>query len=217
MDTAYVFGWIGACFVLSSCYLKTMMPLRILAIGSNVAFIAYAVLVSATPILVLHCLLFPLNAWRLFEMRHMQRQFVQSRPSPVASAVLLAFMRKGRSERGTTLFYKGDAASHVYFVLSGTVGLENSGKAIQAGELFGLIGVLCSERRHTDSARCLTDVDYGVVAAAKFWELMSQNPAFGNHVICTVVDRQLTPNLDSEKAEGGGPLGATWAQQPVKG
>lgn len=143
------------------------------------------------------------------------RQFGQSRSTQMAPALLLPFMQKERSERGTALFHKGDVASSVYFVLSGAVRLADSGKTIREGELFGLIGVLSSERRRIDSALCLTDVDYGVVTAAKFWELMSQNSAFGNCVICTIVDRQLTPNLVLEKVENDCQLSATWAQHLI--
>ena len=54
MEIVSIFGWIAAGLVLSSFYLKTMMPLRIVAMCSNVMFIIYAVLSDAPPILVLH-------------------------------------------------------------------------------------------------------------------------------------------------------------------
>ena len=44
MDTVSIFGWIAAGSVLSSFYLKIMMPLHIAAMCSNVMFIIYAVL-----------------------------------------------------------------------------------------------------------------------------------------------------------------------------
>ena len=44
MDTVSIFGWIAAGLVLSSFYLKIMMPLHIVAMCSNVMFIIYAVL-----------------------------------------------------------------------------------------------------------------------------------------------------------------------------
>ena len=45
------------------------LPLRLTAIASNVAFIAYAWLNGLTPILLLHGALLPLNVLRLVERR----------------------------------------------------------------------------------------------------------------------------------------------------
>jgi hypothetical protein len=39
-----VAGWIAAVLVFSSFFMKTMIPLRIVAIASNAAFICYALL-----------------------------------------------------------------------------------------------------------------------------------------------------------------------------
>jgi hypothetical protein len=45
--------------------MKDMVNLRIVAICSNVAFIAYALVLDLPPILLLHVMLLPLNGWRL--------------------------------------------------------------------------------------------------------------------------------------------------------
>ena len=65
-------AWIAALLVFSSFFMKTMIPLRVVAIASNVAFISYALLGleygifgRVYPILVLHSALFPLNVVRL--------------------------------------------------------------------------------------------------------------------------------------------------------
>jgi hypothetical protein len=42
-----------------------MIPLRLAALASNVAFIAYGVALDLTPIWLLHALLVPLNGYRL--------------------------------------------------------------------------------------------------------------------------------------------------------
>jgi hypothetical protein len=39
-----VAGWVAAVLVFSAFFMRTMIPLRIVAIASNVAFIAYALL-----------------------------------------------------------------------------------------------------------------------------------------------------------------------------
>jgi hypothetical protein len=196
MQAVSIFGWVAACFVLLSFYLRTMMPLRIVAIAGNVMFIIYALLAEATPILVLHCALLPLNGWRLLEMIRLRRKFLDTSLAEIAPTLLLPFMRKGRSGLGQTIFNKGDPADNVYFLLQGEVRLQESNKRVVDGQLLGLTGVFSNERLRTDSAVCLTDVDYGVVPARKFWELVYQDPRFGNYVIRAIVQRQLATVAD---------------------
>ena len=45
-----------------------MKPLRCIALGSNVAFITDSAMLQLYPILVLHCLLLPVNVWRLWQI-----------------------------------------------------------------------------------------------------------------------------------------------------
>jgi CRP/FNR family transcriptional regulator, cyclic AMP receptor protein len=61
-------GWISAALVFSTFFMKTMIPLRLIGIASNVAFMSYALLGlqygvfgQLYPILVLHAGLLPLN------------------------------------------------------------------------------------------------------------------------------------------------------------
>ena len=58
-------GFIASGLVLAAFGMKDMVNLRIVAICSNVAFIAYALLLDLPPVLVLHVVLLPLNGWRL--------------------------------------------------------------------------------------------------------------------------------------------------------
>src|ERR671931_2872236 len=67
-----VAAWLAAFLVFSSFFMKTIIPLRIVAMVSNVAFITYALLGLTYgvfgrlyPILVLHASLLPLNVLRL--------------------------------------------------------------------------------------------------------------------------------------------------------
>ena len=62
-----VCGYVASGLVLAAFYMKDMVPLRIAALGSNLAFIAYGLALGLTPIWLLHALLVPLNAWRLMD------------------------------------------------------------------------------------------------------------------------------------------------------
>jgi CRP/FNR family cyclic AMP-dependent transcriptional regulator len=65
MHSVDVAGYIASALVFSAFYMKDMVPLRILAICSNVAFLIYGTSMLLTPVIVLHALLLPLNVWRL--------------------------------------------------------------------------------------------------------------------------------------------------------
>ena len=199
MEIVSIFGWIATGLVLSSFYLKTMMPLRIVAMCSNVMFIIYAVLSDAPPILVLHCLLFPLNLWRLIEAHNLRHKFAEALQVEMSPALLLPFMQKCTSHQGHAIFQKGDNADKVYLVLRGKIWLEDSEHPLAEGQLFGLLGVFSNERRHSDSASCLTEVEYGVVASEKFLELVNQEPRFENYVLRTIVQRHLVPSAKSDR------------------
>ena len=60
-------GFLASALVLATFGMKDMVNLRIVAICSNIAFIAYALVLNLPPILVLHIILLPLNGWRLAE------------------------------------------------------------------------------------------------------------------------------------------------------
>jgi CRP/FNR family transcriptional regulator, cyclic AMP receptor protein len=59
-------GFFAASLVLATFCARTMVTLRVLAMGSNVAFIAYATAAGLWPILLLHLFMLPLNAHRLY-------------------------------------------------------------------------------------------------------------------------------------------------------
>jgi hypothetical protein len=69
-------GYVAAGAVLATFSVRSIKTLRALAILSNVLFIAYAIGANLPPVLLLHALLLPLNALRLYEVMngHAQSQ-----------------------------------------------------------------------------------------------------------------------------------------------
>ena len=63
-DTSAI-GFIASALVLAAFGMKDMVNLRIVAICSNIAFIAYGFVLNLPPVLMLHVILLPLNSWRL--------------------------------------------------------------------------------------------------------------------------------------------------------
>jgi len=60
-----VLGWIASGMVFATFCSREMVPLRMLAIGSNLAFAGYGFGAHLWPILVLHSAMLPINIVRL--------------------------------------------------------------------------------------------------------------------------------------------------------
>ncbi|MFO1217335.1 MAG: hypothetical protein U1E89_03015 [Burkholderiaceae bacterium] len=66
-ESTELLGYMAAGLVLMTFSVRSMALLRSLALLSNVAFVAYAWLAGLAPVLALHMILLPLNAWRLWQ------------------------------------------------------------------------------------------------------------------------------------------------------
>lgn len=66
---AETLGWAASALVLATFCMRGMVALRLTAIASNLAFIAYGASAGIDPVLMLHVLLLPLNALRLAQAR----------------------------------------------------------------------------------------------------------------------------------------------------
>jgi hypothetical protein len=61
-------GYLASGLVLTAFCLKAMTPLRIVALCSNIAFMAYGLSRGLPPVWLLHSVLLPVNAWRLWQL-----------------------------------------------------------------------------------------------------------------------------------------------------
>jgi CRP/FNR family transcriptional regulator, cyclic AMP receptor protein len=182
-------GWIAGLLVFSAFFMKTMVPLRVVAIASNVAFIAYALLGLRSgivgplvPILVLHSSLLPLNVIRLRELQRLIRT-VNEAGSSETFEVLIPYMRCETHRKGDTLFRRGDAADVLYLIESGSVLLPEIGKRLSAGEAFGEVGLFAPRGIRSASAVCDEDCRLHAIAKDDVLELYVQNPRFGLFLI----------------------------------
>jgi CRP/FNR family transcriptional regulator, cyclic AMP receptor protein len=58
-----ILGYAASAAVLATFCMSTTIPLRILALGSNVLFMAYGYVDHLYPVFVLHAILFPVNVY----------------------------------------------------------------------------------------------------------------------------------------------------------
>jgi CRP/FNR family cyclic AMP-dependent transcriptional regulator len=66
-------GYLASFLVFATFCMKTMVPLRVEAISSKVAFIVYSFYDSLYPIFILHSVLLPLNVARTVQMLRLRR------------------------------------------------------------------------------------------------------------------------------------------------
>lgn len=65
MQWSELVGYVASALVVLTFYMKDMTSLRVVAIFSNVAFLAYGMSLGLGPVIFLHAILLPLNLWRL--------------------------------------------------------------------------------------------------------------------------------------------------------
>ena len=61
-------GFLASGLVITAFCMKDIVPLRIVAVASNMAFLAYGIALGLMPIWLLHLLLLPVNVGRLWQM-----------------------------------------------------------------------------------------------------------------------------------------------------
>lgn len=64
-----VVGYAAALAVLGSFCMTTIVPLRLLAVVSNLLFGSYGVMAHLYPVFVLHAILLPINLFKLARLR----------------------------------------------------------------------------------------------------------------------------------------------------
>jgi hypothetical protein len=207
-------GYTASALVFLAFYMKTMIPLRMVGIASNVAFITYAVGAQLYPVLILHLILLPLNCLRLFQMRSLIRRVRDASHGNLSMEWLIPFMRRRTLAKGEVLFRKGDRATELYMTLSGSIRLIDVGVTIGAGSVLGEIGIFAPKKDRMDTAICQTDTELGVIDNDKVLELYHQNPKFGRYLISLIIQRLLEDYArlrDMRFPAGGGSVPARLA------
>lgn len=193
-------GYVASLLVFVAFYMKTMIPLRVVAILSNVAFIAYAVGGHLYPVLILHSILFPLNCIRLRQMRALVSKIQKASQAELSTESLIPFMTRRMIKKGDVVFEQGDPAKEMYLTLSGSIRLARVGVLLGPGSLIGEIGIFSPNGQRMDTAICEADGELGVLADERVLQLYYQNPTFGFYLVKLVTHRLLEDYFNSRLA-----------------
>jgi CRP/FNR family transcriptional regulator, cyclic AMP receptor protein len=172
-------GYLAALITVLTFYMKTMIPLRVVGIASNITWIAYGALAGVYPPLVLHILLLPLNAIRLRQMITLVNRVRTVTSDDPSMTWLKPFMTARRARAGEILFRKDDVATEMFYVLDGRFRLPESGIELGAGSLVGELGLLAPEQRRTQTLECVEDAKFLAITYDQLKQLFMQSPQFG--------------------------------------
>lgn len=191
MSSIEVLGYAASVAVLSSFCMSTMIPLRAFALASNVLFILYGYFGGLYPVLILHAMLLPVNAYRLVQFHRLVQDMRNITASELPIRSLLPYMNKVHLAAGDTLVRKGDRADRLYHLVDGELEIPELGKILKPGAMVGEIGVFAPQQRRTATILCRTDCTLYELAEGKAKELYFQDRSFGFAVLQLIIGRML--------------------------
>jgi CRP/FNR family transcriptional regulator, cyclic AMP receptor protein len=195
MHTAELVGYLASALVFATFYMKTMMPLRAVAIASNVAFISYGYVGGMAPILILHVALLPLNLWRLHQTRQLVKKVRLATEGDLSFDWLIPHMSYRSFAAGDTIFRKGDSARELFLITAGTVRLTELRVHVGKGSMVGEIGVFSPHKSRIATAVAVTRVDVMAIAEDRVIALYNDNREFGFYLV-SLITKRLVANLE---------------------
>jgi CRP/FNR family transcriptional regulator, cyclic AMP receptor protein len=181
---AHVAALFGVVFVTLAAFVRTMIPLRWLVVGSNVGLMIFGALHPSLTTLLVSGVLLPINLWRAVEMMRITRRVQRAAADADLAAIWLKpYMKPKRLRAGRVLFNKGDKADHLYLLTDGELELVEAGAKLQPGRIFGEIALFSPAKVRTNTVRCNTRCVVLSIHESAVRQLYFQNPAFGFHLV----------------------------------
>jgi CRP/FNR family cyclic AMP-dependent transcriptional regulator len=194
MSVAEFAGYVAAVLVFMTFYMKTMVPLRIVGICSNCAFITYGFLADLPPILILHCLLLPLNSLRLRQMLLLMKHVREASRGDLNMDWLKPFTASRLIEEGTVVFRKGEPANDMLIVVTGRYRVRELGIDLGAGDVAGELGLMAPDHARTQTVECVEAGEAMQISYENVKKLYYQNPRFGFYFL-QLISRRLFENV----------------------
>lgn len=182
--------------------MRSMIPLRIIAICTNCLFIIYSGLAGIYPTLFLHIILLPINAYRLKEMLRLVKEVTLAAKGSLSFDWLKPFTHTRDYERGDVVFRKGDMATNMAFVVRGKFRLSELNMELTSGALIGELGLLSPDNRRTQTLECISDGTLLVISYDEVRQLQVQNPLFGMYFL-EIASGRMFQNMQRLEAEIG--------------
>ena len=179
----------GATFFVATLLVRTIVPLRFIAIISNLFFIAYGALAGAVPTFLLYTLSLPINIFRLRQMLNLVKKARVSAQGDLSMDWLRPFMTPRKYRKGEVLFHKGDPAKEMFLTVTGKFLVTEIGVEIPPGRMMGELGFVDPKNRRTQTVECTENADVLTITYEKLLELYFQNPEFGYYFLRLTTER----------------------------
>jgi len=199
LNFASALAILGGIFFVATLLMRTMVPLRISAIISNMCFVGYSILANSISTLLLYILLAFINFVRLYQMLKLVKKARVSAQGDLSMEWLKPFMHRRNYRRGDVLFLKGDPANEMFFTASGKFLVKEIGIELPAGRIVGELGFLSPKNRRTQTVECVETGEVLTITYDKLLEIYFQNPEFGYYFLRLSSDR-LLQNIASLEA-----------------
>ena len=188
----------GSIFFVATLLMRTMMPLRISNMISNVFFMAFGALGGDIKTFLMYLLLLPINGVRLYQMRKLVKMARNATKGDKTREWLKPFMTERRYRKGDKLFSKGDAANEMFLTINGRFLVTEFGIELPPGSLMGELGFLTPNNRRTATIECIEAADVLTIEYDKLLEIYFQNPEFGYYFLILTSQRLLENNAKLE-------------------
>ena len=189
INLANMLALTGAIFFVATLMVRTIVPLRIIGIISNVFFIAYGALAGSASTFFLYLLSLPINAIRLRQMLTLVKKARVSAQGDLSMDWLRPFMNPRKYRKGDVLFHKGDAAKEMFLTVTGKFLVTEIGVELPPGRMMGELGFVDPKNRRTQTVECIEDGDVLTITYEKLLELYFQNPEFGYYFLRLTTER----------------------------
>ena len=191
LNIGTVLAAIAMVLTFSSFIMKRMLPLRVLALASNVCFIGYGLAAGVLPSIIINAVLLPVNAKRLWDIKKMSKEITRATEVSPVSEWLLPHMHRRKFKQGEVLFRKGDVADKVIYVAAGELRLVEIDQPVSPGELAGEIGLFSPDKKRTQTLVCATDGELYEMTDEMIFQLYYQHPKLGFYFMRLVAGRLL--------------------------
>jgi len=189
INLANMLALTGAVFFVATLMVRTIVPLRIIGIISNVFFIAYGALAGSASTFFLYLLSLPINAIRLRQMLTLVKKARVSAQGDLSMDWLRPFMNPRKYRKGDVLFHKGDPAKEMFLTVTGKFLVTEIGVELPPGRMMGELGFVDPKNRRTQTVECTEDGDVLAITYEKLLELYFQNPEFGYYFLRLTTER----------------------------
>jgi hypothetical protein len=188
-NVADVLALLGAIFFVATLIVRTIIPLRIFSIISNVFFVAYSVLSGSAATFFLYLLSLPINVVRLRQMQSLVNKARISAQGDLSVDWLRPFMSPRKYRKGDVLFHKGDLAKELFLTVTGKFLVTEIGVELPPGGIMGELGFLDPKNWRTQTVECIEDSAVLTISYEKLLELYFQNPQFGYYFLRLTTSR----------------------------